>query len=72
MSSQYLKKGARDEADFLHADQHQSFLHVDFDTLYIKVPYKVALSLLMGMIKHPQNIQSTKVRNIFLISQKRS
>ena len=69
MPSQYLKKGVRDEADFLHADKHQSFLQVDFDTLYIKVPYKVALSLLMGMIKHPQ---STKVRNIFLISQKRS
>ena len=26
MSLQYLKKEVRDEVDFLHADQHQSFL----------------------------------------------
>ena len=30
MSLQYLKKAARDEVDFLHADK-QSFLQVDFD-----------------------------------------
>ena len=55
MSLQYLKKEVRDEVDFLHADKHQSFLQVDFNTLGIKVSYKVVLSLLMGMIKHSQS-----------------
>ena len=50
MSLQYLKKEVRDEVDFLHADKHQSFLQVDFNTLGIKVSYKVILQLLMGMI----------------------
>ena len=49
MSLQYLKKEVKDEVDFLHADKHQSFLQVDFNTLGIKVSYKVILSLLMGM-----------------------
>ena len=44
----------------LHADKHQSFLKVDFNTLIIKVSYKVILSLLIGMIKHSQNTQSNK------------
>ena len=44
----------------MHADKDQSFLLVDFDTLGIKVSYKVILSLLMGMIKHFQSIQSNK------------
>ena len=48
MFLQYLKKEVRDEVDFLHADKHQSFLQVDFNTLSIKVFYKVILSLLMG------------------------
>ena len=52
MSLQYLKKEVRDEVDFLHADKHQSFLQVHFNTLSIKVSYKVMLSLLIGMIKH--------------------
>ena len=60
MSLQYLKKEVRDEVDFLHADKHQSFLQVDFNTLGIKVSYKVVLSLLMGMIKHSQSTQSNK------------
>ena len=60
MSLQYLKKEVRDEVDFLHADKHQSFLQVDFNTLSIKVFYKVILSLLMGMIKHSQSTQSNK------------
>ena len=55
MSLQYLKKELRDEVDFLHSDKHQSFLQVDFNTLGIKVSYKVILSLLMGMIKHSQS-----------------
>ena len=37
MSLQYLVKGVRDEVDFLHADKHQSFLQVNFNTLTIKV-----------------------------------
>ena len=52
MSLQYLKQEARDKVDFLHADKHQSFLQVDFNTLGIKVSYKVILSLLTEMIKH--------------------
>ena len=55
MSLQYLKKEVRDEVDFLHADKHQSFLQVDFNTLSIKFSYKVILLLLMVMIKHPQS-----------------
>ena len=47
---QYLKKEVRDEVDFLHADKHQSFLQVDFNSLGIKVFYKVILSLLSCMI----------------------
>ena len=44
MSLQYLKKEVRDEVDFLHADKHQSFLQVHFNTLGIKVSYKMMLS----------------------------
>ena len=49
-----------DEVDFLHADKHESFLPVDFNTLGIKDAYKVILSLLLGMIKHSQSTQSDK------------
>ena len=45
---------------FLHADRHQSFLQIDLNTLGIKVPCKVMLSLLIGMIKHSQSTQSNK------------
>ena len=71
MSLQYLKKEVRDEVDFLHVDNHQSFLQVDFNTLDIKDAYKVILSLLQGMIKHSQSTQSNRFANIFTISQKR-
>ena len=60
MSLQYQKNEVRKEVDFLHADKHQSFLQVDFNTLDIKDFYKVILSLLMGMIYHSQNTQSNK------------
>ena len=60
MSLQYLKKEVRDEVNFLHADKHQRFLQVDFNTLGIKVSYKMILSLLMGMIKYSQSTQSNK------------
>ena len=61
MFLQYLEKEVRDEVDFLHADKHQSFLQVDFNTLSMKVSYKVILSLLMGMIKHSQSTQCNKL-----------
>ena len=64
MSLQYLEKEVRDHVNFLNPDKHQSFLQVDFNTLGIKVSYKVILSLLMVMIKHSQRTQS----NNFAIS----
>ena len=60
MSLQYDEKEVRDEVDFSHVDKHQNFLQVDFNTLGIKVSYKVILSLLLGMIKHSQSTQSNK------------
>ena len=60
MSLQYFKKEVRDEIGFLHADKHQSFRQVDFLKLSIKVSCKVMLSLMMGMIKHSQSIESNK------------
>ena len=60
MSLQYLEKRVKYEVDFFHADKHQSFLQVDFNTLGIKVFYKVILSLLMGMFKYSQITQSNK------------
>ena len=65
MPLQYLKKEVRDEIDFLHAEQHQNFLQVDFNTLSTRVFYKVILSLLMGMIKHSQSSQSNKLVTAF-------
>ena len=41
MPLQYLKKEVRDDVDFLHADKHQSFRQVDFNTLVIKVSHKI-------------------------------
>ena len=50
-----------DEVDFLHADKHQSFLQLDFNTLSTKVFSKVILSLLMAIIRHSQSTQSNKL-----------
>ena len=47
ISLQYLKKEVSDEVDFLHADKHESLLHID-------------TMILMGTLKHFQNIQSNK------------
>ena len=58
---QYLKKEVRGSWFFAHADKHQSFLQVDFNTLAIKVSYSVILSLLIGMIKHSQSTQIKKL-----------
>ena len=60
MPSQFHKKEVRDEVDCLHTDKHRNFLEVDFNTLDMKVSYKMILSLLMGMIKHSQSTQSNK------------
>ena len=60
MSLKYLKKEVRKEVDFLNADKYQIFLQVSFNTLGIKIPCKVILSLLMGMIKDSQNTQSNR------------
>ena len=61
MSLQYLKKEVRDEVDFLHADKYQNFPQVDFNTLNIKVFYKVILLLLVDMIKHSQSTKRNKL-----------
>ena len=60
MSLQYLQKQVRDEVEFLPADKYQSFLQVYFNTLGIKVFYKLILSILMGMIKHSKSTQINK------------
>ena len=60
MPSQCLNKDVRNDVDFLNADKHQNFLQFDFNTLDIKVSYKVRLSLLAGMTKHSQSTQSNK------------
>ena len=46
MSLQYLKKEVKDEVDFLHADKHQSFLKVYFNTLSIEVSCKVDMIII--------------------------
>ena len=46
MSSQYLKKEVKDEVDFLHLDKHQSLVKVYFNTLGIKVLYKVDIIII--------------------------
>ena len=56
MFLQYLKKEVKYEVDFLHEDKHQIFLKVYFNTLDIKMSYKVYIIILMGMIKHSQSI----------------
>ena len=60
MSLQYIKKKLSKGDQFYLADEHQSLLHVDFNTLGIKNAYKEILSLLLGMIKHSEITQSNK------------
>ena len=43
----------------MHADKHISFLQSDFNTLGIKVCYRV-IQTLFGMIKHSQSTASNK------------
>ena len=67
---QYLQKVASDEVDFLHADELQSFLQVDFNTLGIKVSCKVILSLLISMVKHSQVLKITSLQYLYNIPKK--
>ena len=48
MSLQYLRKKVKDEVDFLHTDKHQSFLKIYFNTLGIKVSYKIDIIIING------------------------
>ena len=68
MSLQYLKKDVRDEVEFLHADKHQSFLQVNFNTMDIKVSYQVIMSSLMDMIKHLAKV--TTLQYLYNISKR--
>ena len=72
MSLQHIKKEVRKGIHFKLADEHQSFLQVDFNTLSIKDAYKVILSLLLGMIKHSQSTQSNKFAISLQYLKKRS
>ena len=72
MSLQYIKKEVRKGVHFQLADEHQSFLQVDFNTLGIKDAYKVILSLLLGVIKHSQSTQSNKFVTSLQYLKKRS
>ena len=47
ISLQYIKKKVSDEVDCLHADKHQSFLHIK-------------TMILMGMVKHSQSSYNSK------------
>ena len=60
ISLQYLQKQVRDEVDVFHADKHQSFQQVYFNTLGVKVSYQLILFLLMSMINHSQSTQINK------------
>ena len=48
ISLQDLKKEVRNGVHFLHADKRQSFLKVYFNTLGIKVSYKVDIIIITG------------------------
>ena len=48
ISLQYLKKEVKDEVDFMHANKHQSFVKVCFNTLGIKLSYKVDIIIIDG------------------------
>ena len=58
MSLQYRKKEVKDEVDFLH--KHQSFLKVYFNTLGIKVSYKVDIIIINGHDQAFSNTPSSK------------
>ena len=47
ISLEYLKKEVNDEADYLHADKHESLLQID-------------AMILTRMVKHSQSCQNSK------------
>ena len=47
ISLQYMKKEVSDEADFLHAEKHESLLHIDS-------------MILIGMVKHSQSSENSQ------------
>ena len=48
ISVQYLKKELSDEVDFFHADKHQIFVKVYFNSMGIKVSYIVDIIIING------------------------
>ena len=48
MALQYFKKEVWDDVDFLHADKHQIFVKVYFNSMGIKVSYKVDIIIING------------------------
>ena len=71
MSLQCLKREIEDQVNFLHTDK-QSFLRVYFNTLGIKVSWKVDIIIINGYDEALENYSKYQVCNIFTISQKRS
>ena len=55
-----IAKKFKDEVDLLHADKHQSFLKVCFNTLGIKVSYKIDISIISEHDQAFSNTQSKK------------
>ena len=72
MSLQYLREEVKDEVGFLHADKHQGFLKVYFNTLGMKVSYKVDIIIINRYDQAFSNYSKYQICNIFTISQKRS
>ena len=69
ISLQYLNKELSDEVDFLHADKHQSFLKVYFNTLDICVSYKIHIII----NEHDQiSLKVTSLQYLYNISKKKS
>ena len=60
MPLQYIKQEVKNEVDFLHADKYRSFQQADYNTLAIKVFFKVIIWLLMGVFKDSQSTQNNK------------
>ena len=48
VSLQYLRKEVKDDVNFLQADKHESLLNISFNSLVIKVSYKVDVIIING------------------------
>ena len=68
MSVQYFKKEVRDEIHFLHPDNHQSFLQVDFNCLGIKVSLQADTSIIDG---HDQAFSISFLQYLYNILRKK-